>query len=73
MYDPEEEGALILYIPPELSEHDKLKVDKYERIFIEKGRFISINRDKVQVHVVVDPVLSKILRPHQREVIQRNL
>ena len=25
-------------------------------------------RDKVQVHVVVDPVLSKILRPHQREV-----
>ena len=26
------------------------------------------NRDKVQVHVVVDPVLSKILRPHQREV-----
>lgn len=73
MYDPEEEGALILYIPPELSEHDKLKVDKYERIFIEEGRFISINRDKVQVHVVVDPVLSKILRPHQREVIQRNL
>ena len=36
-------------------------------------RCISINRDKVQVHVVVDPVLSKILRPHQREVIQRNL
>ncbi|CAF3431755.1 unnamed protein product [Rotaria sp. Silwood1] len=51
LYDPEEEGALVLYIPPELSEHDKLKIDK----------------DKVQVHVVVDPTLSKILRPHQRE------
>jgi hypothetical protein len=30
--------------------------------------FFSNNRDKIQVHVVVDPVLSKILRPHQREV-----
>lgn len=25
-------------------------------------------RDKVPVHVVVDPVLSRVLRPHQREV-----
>ncbi|CAF4211011.1 unnamed protein product, partial [Rotaria magnacalcarata] len=24
LYDPEEEGALVLYTPPELSEHDKL-------------------------------------------------
>ncbi|CAF1506271.1 unnamed protein product [Rotaria magnacalcarata] len=54
LYDPEEEGALVLYTPPELSEHDKLKIDK----------------DKVQVHVVVDPVLSKILRPHQREGVK---
>ncbi|CAF1046224.1 unnamed protein product [Rotaria sp. Silwood1] len=54
LYDPEEEGALVLYIPPELSEHDKLKIDK----------------DKVQVHVVVDPTLSKILRPHQREGVK---
>lgn len=29
MYDPEDENALVLYIPPELSEHDKLKIDKY--------------------------------------------
>ena len=29
LYDPEEEGALVLYTPPELSEHDKLKIDKY--------------------------------------------
>ncbi|CAF0735745.1 unnamed protein product [Adineta ricciae] len=54
LYDPEEENALVLFIPPELSEHDKLKIDK----------------DKVQVHVVVDPVLSKILRPHQREGVK---
>lgn len=25
-------------------------------------------RDKILVHVVVDPLLSNILRPHQREV-----
>ena len=30
LYDPEDEGALVLYTPPELSEHDKLKIDKYE-------------------------------------------
>jgi hypothetical protein len=30
--------------------------------------FFFNNRDKIQVHVVVDPILSKILRPHQREV-----
>ncbi|CAF2439236.1 unnamed protein product [Rotaria sp. Silwood2] len=57
LYDPEEDGALVLYTPPELSEHDKLRIDK----------------DKVQVHVVVDPVLSKILRPHQREGLGKTL
>lgn len=30
-------------------------------------RFAS-QRDKVPVHVVVDPVLGQVLRPHQREV-----
>lgn len=28
----------------------------------------SFHSDKHPVHVVVDPILSKILRPHQREV-----
>lgn len=28
-------------------------------------------RDKLQIHVVVDPVLGKVLRPHQREVNTR--
>lgn len=52
LHDPLEEGALVLYEPPLLSAHDQLKLDK----------------EKLPVHVVVDPVLSKVLRPHQREV-----
>ncbi|KAK7866450.1 hypothetical protein R5R35_008972 [Gryllus longicercus] len=54
LHDPNEPGALVLYSPPELSEHDKLKVDV----------------DKQLVHVVVDPILSNILRPHQREGVK---
>ena len=44
LYDPFEDGALVLYWPPELSAHEALKVDK----------------SKVPVHVVVDPALSKV-------------
>ena len=51
LHDPCEEGALVLYTPPELSEHDKMSSDT----------------SKQPVHVVVDPILSKVLRPHQRE------
>ncbi len=54
LHDPEEEGALVLYSPPEVSEHDKLKLDS----------------SKLPVHVVVDPLLSKVLRPHQREGVK---
>ncbi|XP_067002345.1 DNA repair and recombination protein RAD54-like [Anabrus simplex] len=54
LHDPFEPGALVLYSPPELSAHDKLKVDP----------------EKQPVHVVVDPVLSNILRPHQREGVK---
>lgn len=28
LHDPDEEGALVLYEPPNLSAHDQLKVDK---------------------------------------------
>lgn len=52
LHDPEEENALILYAPPFLSPSELLKVDK----------------NKLPVHVVVDPMLTKVLRPHQREV-----
>ncbi len=54
LHDPEEENALILYSPPEISANDLMKVDQ----------------TKLPVHVVVDPMLGKILRPHQREGVK---
>eukprot|EP00092_Neocalanus_flemingeri_P002665 GFUD01002853.1.p1 GENE.GFUD01002853.1~~GFUD01002853.1.p1 ORF type:complete len:758 (-),score=233.91 GFUD01002853.1:204-2477(-) len=54
LHDPLQEGALILFDPPELSEHEKLKVDLLQQ----------------QVAVVVDPLLCKVLRPHQREGVK---
>jgi len=54
LHDPLLEGALVLFTPPELSEHQKLKVDLQQQ----------------QVAVVVDPLLSKVLRPHQREGVK---
>ncbi|XP_033103595.1 DNA repair and recombination protein RAD54-like [Anneissia japonica] len=54
LHDPNEEGALVLYSPPVMSAHDQLLADK----------------EKQQIHVVVDPVLSKVLRPHQREGVE---
>ncbi|XP_048950385.1 DNA repair and recombination protein RAD54-like isoform X3 [Canis lupus baileyi] len=54
LHDPLEEGALVLYEPPPLSAHDQMKLDK----------------EKLPVHVVVDPILSKVLRPHQREGVK---
>ncbi|CAB3408160.1 unnamed protein product [Caenorhabditis bovis] len=53
LFDPYHEGALVLFAPEPLSEHDQLKDDKDRK-----------------VHVVVDPVLGKILRPHQREGVK---
>ncbi|XP_057300230.1 DNA repair and recombination protein RAD54-like [Hydractinia symbiolongicarpus] len=53
-YDPYEEGALVLYHPPEISAHDKLNQKSDDQL----------------VHVVVDPILSKVLRPHQREGVK---
>lgn len=57
LHDPCACNALVLYVPPEcgqLSEHDRLKQDK----------------SKILVHVVVDPVVGHILRPHQREGVK---
>ncbi|TRZ02633.1 hypothetical protein DNTS_000620 [Danionella cerebrum] len=47
-------GALVLYEPPAISAHELIKADK----------------EKLPVHVVVDPVLCKVLRPHQREGVK---
>uniref|UniRef100_A0A8R1XQ67 DNA repair and recombination protein RAD54-like n=1 Tax=Onchocerca volvulus TaxID=6282 RepID=A0A8R1XQ67_ONCVO len=54
LFDPYTEGALVLFTPPELSAHDALKIDATNK----------------QVHVVVDPMLSAVLRPHQREGVK---
>lgn len=53
LYDPNAPNALVVYAPPELTEHEKLKSDAI-----------------VLVHVVVDPLLGNILRPHQREGVK---
>lgn len=54
LHDPFAEGALVLYEPPELTEQERLTLDKTKQL----------------VHVVVDPQISKILRPHQREGVK---
>jgi len=54
LHDPFENNNLVLYEPPELSEHDKLKTDL----------------NKHPVHVVVDPIVGNVLRPHQREGVK---
>eukprot|EP00794_Sanderia_malayensis_P007792 gene7792-8638_t len=53
-HDPYAEGALVLYTPPEISAHNQL----------------SMSEEKKLIHVVVDPILSKVLRPHQREGVK---
>lgn len=54
LHDPFGESALVLYEPPLLSAHDLLRT----------------HSDKLPVHVVVDPVLTQVLRPHQREGVR---
>ena len=54
LHDPGAEGALVLHWPRELSEHEKLKTDV----------------SRAEVAVVVDPLLTKVLRPHQREGVK---
>ncbi|XP_045104834.1 DNA repair and recombination protein RAD54-like isoform X2 [Portunus trituberculatus] len=54
LHDPNEPDALVLYQPKELSAHEKM----------------TLNTEKLEVAVVVDPVLSAVLRPHQREGVK---
>ncbi|XP_011261584.1 DNA repair and recombination protein RAD54-like [Camponotus floridanus] len=54
LHDPNDPNALIVYSPPELSEHERLKIDSCKQL----------------VHVVVDPILCNVLRPHQREGVK---
>ncbi|EYC24388.1 hypothetical protein Y032_0014g2480 [Ancylostoma ceylanicum] len=54
MFDPYAENAVVLYAPPPLSVHEQMNMKEEEKL----------------VHVVVDPVLGNILRPHQREGVK---
>lgn len=54
LHDPFACNALVLFTPPEVQLAKQLKVDK----------------TKIIVHVVVDPVVGNILRPHQREGVR---
>ncbi|EDV31865.1 uncharacterized protein Dana_GF14336 [Drosophila ananassae] len=54
LHDPQACNALVLFQPPNYTEHERMSMDP----------------SKVLVHVVVDPLLSNILRPHQREGVR---
>lgn len=54
LHDPLACNALVLYTPPSYTEHERLSMDP----------------NKILVHIVVDPILSNILRPHQREGVR---
>lgn len=54
LHDPDEPNALVLYRPPYIPEHQKMKM----------------NANEIKVAVVVDPVLGNVLRPHQREGVK---
>lgn len=54
LHNPYDEGALVLFFPPEYTEQELLTIDKTKQL----------------VHVVVDPMVSKVLRPHQREGVK---
>lgn len=58
LHDPFACNALVLYVPPE----QQAKVSEHERLLQDKS--------KILVHVVVDPVVGNILRPHQREGVK---
>lgn len=54
LHDPCACNALVLYEPPTFTEHERLTMDPM----------------KIPVHVVVDPLLCNVLRPHQREGVK---
>ncbi|XP_055853267.1 DNA repair and recombination protein RAD54-like [Episyrphus balteatus] len=54
LHDPFACNALVLYEPPQYTEHERLTMES----------------SKILVHIVVDPLLSNILRPHQREGVK---
>ena len=62
LHDPEAEDAIVLYAPKELNVTEQLKAIQQS--------VLSGAKQSVEVHVVVDPLLSKVLRPHQIEGVR---
>ncbi|CAG2166051.1 unnamed protein product [Oppiella nova] len=54
LHDPEADNALILWTPPVMTKDEALKVKPNDQ----------------KVHVVMDPILTDVLRPHQREGVK---
>ena len=54
LYDPDDPHALILFEPPPYSEAQKMKMKQKD----------------IKLHVLVDPALARVLRPHQRAGIK---
>jgi DNA repair and recombination RAD54-like protein len=62
LHDPTVEGAIVLFTPSNPTELELFEASKSASLLGPKP--------KQQVHVVIDPVLSKILRPHQVEGVK---
>ncbi|KAI9328313.1 putative DNA recombination and repair protein Rad54B [Zopfochytrium polystomum] len=62
LHDPEEPGAIILYTPRILTDQEILEASK--------STAIGKSPPKQLVHVVVDPTLGRVLRPHQIEGVR---
>ncbi len=62
LHDPEEEGAIVLFVPKVLTASEQLESLKSTSVLTKPPQ--------VQVHVVIDPVLGKVLRPHQIEGVR---
>ncbi|XP_017842273.1 DNA repair and recombination protein RAD54-like [Drosophila busckii] len=54
LHDPQGCNALVLYTPPAYTDHERMSMDPSD----------------ILVHVVVDPILTNVLRPHQREGVR---
>ncbi|KAJ1975781.1 DNA-dependent ATPase protein rad54 [Dimargaris verticillata] len=80
LHDPDADGALVLYEPPPISETDKLHLTTAVRHAPlrlamngqpspTKAAALPSNQ-RPKVHVVMDPLLTKALRPHQVEGVK---
>jgi len=68
LHSPDDENALVLYSPDDAADVseflDKLRLDQENEI-VPKS-----DEEPAKIHVVVDPDLTKVLRPHQREGVK---